>query len=69
MSNLTNSILILILTSAILLYTKLPLFFDKDGKPKQFGINSDETILPFYLASLIVGIIAYLVLTFTNINK
>lgn len=64
MNKLTTSIFVIIIISALFIVAKPQPFFDEDGNAKNFGISSDETIIPFYIVSLFGGIISYLVLSF-----
>ena len=64
--------IILFLVFFILLITIKPgLVFDKNGKPRQFGIGyKNKTICPIWLMIIIFGILSYfLVLYYINFNK
>ena len=47
-------------------YMKPAPIFNRDGTFKQFGLTRDKTIYPFWLVSLIIGIIIYLVIIIKN---
>ncbi|AET73022.1 hypothetical protein PGAG_00133 [Phaeocystis globosa virus 12T] len=64
----------IILLSAIFMFiilTKPSLMFDKNGKPRQFGLGyKNKTVCPLWLAVIVSGIVCYLaVLTFTNYKR
>lgn len=64
--------IVLFLLFFILLITIRPsLVFDKNGKPRQFGIGyKNKTICPIWLMVIIFGILSYfLVLYYINFNK
>jgi hypothetical protein len=54
-----TGILALIGTAILLWFLKPSFMFKKNGQFKNFGVGSNKTILPFWLAVLIVGIVAY----------
>ena len=57
------SIIVFLLLFAIILVTKPNIMFDKNGKPREFGIGyKNKTILPLWLAVIILAIISYLVI-------
>jgi hypothetical protein len=65
------SIIVFLLLFAIILVTKPNIMFDKNGKPREFGIGyKNKTILPFWLAVIILAIISYLaILYYINFKK
>ena len=66
--NTLKTILVIYLSICILLYQmKLEIMFSKDGKFKQFGTGQGKTIYPFWLASLVIGLVIYVYMR-TNDN-
>jgi hypothetical protein len=67
---LVSLILFLILFAILLLY-KPTLMFDKNGKPREFGIGyKNKTILPLWLMVIILAILIYFgILCYINYNK
>lgn len=57
--NLIYSIVIYLIISYILYQSKNKYMFDKNGKFKQFGLKPNETIFPFWLVTLVLGITVY----------
>tara|TARA_Y100000817_G_scaffold299352_1_gene277373 strand:- start:132 stop:272 length:141 start_codon:yes stop_codon:yes gene_type:complete len=39
------------------------MMFDNNGKIKEFGAGPDKTITPFWLVSLVIGLLIYLQFT------
>ena len=67
---LVSLVLFLILFAIILTY-KPGLMFDKNGKPREFGIGyKNKTILPFWLMVILLAIVSYFcILCYINFNK
>lgn len=65
------SIIIFLLLFAIILLTKPTIMFDKNGKPRDFGIGyKNKTILPLWLAVIILAIFSYLtILCYINFKR
>jgi len=65
------SIILFLLLFAIIMVTKPNIMFDKNGKPREFGIGyKNKTILPLWLAVIILAIISYLaILCYINFKK
>lgn len=65
------SIIIFLLLFAIILLTKPSIMFDKNGKPRDFGIGyKNKTILPLWLAVVILAIFSYLtILCYINFKR
>ena len=65
------SLIIFLLFFAILLTYKPTLMFDKNGKPREFGIGyKNKTILPLWLMVIILAILIYFgILCYVNYNK
>jgi len=65
------SIIVFLLLFAIILVTKPNIMFDKNGKPREFGIGyKNKTILPLWLAVIILAIISYLaILCYINYKR
>ena len=66
----TNDIKIVIISFVIIcfgLYTLKPsLMFNDNNSFKQFGLTRDKTIYPFWLVTLLIGIIIYLCIIVKN---
>jgi quinol-cytochrome oxidoreductase complex cytochrome b subunit len=67
---LVSLVLFLILFALILMY-KPTLMFDKNGKPREFGIGyKNKTILPFWLTVIILAIVSYFcILCYVNFKS
>jgi hypothetical protein len=65
------SIIVFLLLFAIILVTKPNIMFDKNGKPREFGTGyKNKTILPLWLAVIILAIISYLtILCYINFKR
>ena len=65
------SIIIFLLLFAIIIVTKPTIMFDKNGKPRDFGIGyKNKTILPLWLAVIILAIFSYLtILCYINFKR
>lgn len=65
------SILVFLLLFAIIMVTKPNVIFDKNGKLREFGIGyKNKTILPLWLAVIILAIVSYLtVLCYINYER
>lgn len=57
------SIIVFLLLFAIIMVTKPNIIFDKNGKPREFGIGyKNKTIVPLWLTVIILAIVSYLVI-------
>jgi len=66
-NNLQIAIFIFILACIILYNKKSKVFFKDNGEFKEFGVGGgDKTIFPFWLATLIIGLISYLLICIRN---
>ena len=65
------SIIVFLILFAIILLIKPSIMFDKNGKPREFGIGyKNKTILPLWLAVIILAIISYLaILCYINYKR
>jgi heme/copper-type cytochrome/quinol oxidase subunit 2 len=65
------SLVIFLILFALLLIYKPTLMFDKNGKPREFGIGyKNKTILPLWLMVIILAIAAYLcILCYVNFKN
>ena len=65
------SIIVFLLLFAIIMVTKPNVIFDKNGKLREFGIGyKNKTILPLWLAVIILAIVSYLtVLCYINYER
>ena len=51
------------LISCYILYTiKHPKMFDEEGHFRCFGLNKTDTIFPFWLVTLMIGLLSYYLL-------
>ena len=68
--NLTTIVLFLVFF-IILIITKPGFIFDKNGRPREFGLGyKNKTVIPIWLAIIIIAIFSYLiVLYYLNLNK
>ena len=60
--NLKISLLVLLLFSFILYQTKSSCMFHENGKFKDFGLKSNQTITPFWLVVSLIGVSCYYIL-------
>lgn len=51
-----------LIVGALLVYSKPSLMFDSQGDYKAFGPQPGQTLLPFWMAVLLVGILAYVLM-------
>jgi len=59
------SIVIFLLLFALIMFIKPAIIFDKNGRPRDFGIGyKNKTILPLWLTVIILAIISYLFILF-----
>ena len=65
------SIILFIIFFILMLIIKPTLIFDKNGRPREFGIGyKNKTICPIWLIIIVFGIISYLaVLYYVNFRK
>jgi len=65
------SIIVFLILFAIILLIKPNIMFDKNGKPREFGIGyKNKTILPLWLAVIILAIVSYLaILCYINYKR
>ena len=65
------SIIIFLIIFIIVILTKPALIFDKNGKPREFGLGyRNKTVCPIWLVIIICGILSYLaVLYYVNFRK
>jgi len=65
------SIIVFLLLFAIIMVTKPNIIFDKNGKTREFGIGyKNKTILPLWLAVIILAIFSYLtILYYINFKR
>jgi len=65
------SIIVFLILFAIILVIKPSIMFDKNGNPREFGIGyKNKTILPLWLAVIILAIISYLaILCYINYKR
>ena len=63
---LLKALFIYLLSCYILYSIKHPVMFDGNNDFKCFGLNKKETIYPFWLVTLLIGIIIYLCIIVKN---
>jgi hypothetical protein len=61
--NMKKVLLIYLIGCAVLYKTKPDIMFSNKGEFKQFGVGPYKTITPYWLVSLIIGLIGYLYVT------
>ena len=59
---LCMTILIYLASCYILYNVKHEKMFDEEGNFKNFGLNKQETIFPFWLVTTIIGLLSYYLL-------
>ena len=64
------SVVIFLLLFALIIFIKPTIIFDKNVRPREFGIGyKNKTILPLWLMVIILAIISYLFIVYiTNYN-
>lgn len=65
------SIIIFLIFFIIIIVSKPTLIFDKNGKPREFGLGyKNKTVCPIWLVVIILGILSYLgILYYINFNR
>ena len=53
------TILFYLVSISSILYIKPSLFYDSENKIKHFGTGKDKTILPIYLAILLLAVLSF----------
>ena len=54
------SIIIFLILFGLIVITKPELIFDKNGKPREFGLGyKNKTVIPLWLAAIYLAIISY----------
>ena len=68
--NLTKIFLFLVFF-IILIIIKPGFIFDKNGRPREFGLGyKNKTVIPIWLAIIIIALFLYLIfLNYLNLNK
>tara|TARA_B100001094_G_C18108407_1_gene759710 strand:+ start:981 stop:1250 length:270 start_codon:yes stop_codon:yes gene_type:complete len=68
-SPLSVALIFYILTCLLLLWIRPRIMFEENGNLKHLGTNlkNDETLLPLWLAALLVGIFVYCCRLFTRL--
>ena len=60
------SIVVFLLLFVLIMITKPTTIFDKNGRPRDFGIGyKNKTILPLWLTVIILAIFSYLFIAFS----
>ena len=55
-----KTVLVYFLGAYLLYQSKHESMFTKDNKFKQFGVGKEKTVTPFWLVSLVIGLVSYL---------
>ena len=59
--NSMAKVLLFYIVACYFLYKMKPdIMFDKQGKFKAFGVGKQKTVAPFWLVSLLIGLLGYL---------
>ena len=62
-----KTILVIYISICILLYQmKLEIMFDENGTFKQFGTGQGKTIYPYWLVTLVIGLVIYIYMRTNN---
>ena len=64
--NIKMTLIAFVVICFTIYYMKPPFMFHNDNSFKQFGLTRDKTIYPFWLVTLIIGIIIYLCIIIRN---
>tara|TARA_B110000495_G_C22931294_1_gene544413 strand:+ start:498 stop:722 length:225 start_codon:yes stop_codon:yes gene_type:complete len=65
-NNLQKAILIFIIFSFIIYNVKPKFFFKENNDFRDFGIGGDKTIVPYWLFTLVIGLLSYLFICIQN---
>jgi len=65
-NNIKMAIILFVLVCFGLYYIKPSFMFNNDRTFKQFGLSKDKTIYPFWLVTLLMGIVIYLCIIVKN---
>ena len=65
------AVILFIIFFALIIISKPRLIFDKNNKPRDFGIGyKNKTIFPLWLAIIVLAILSYFcILYYINLNK
>lgn len=64
-----KTILVIYISICILLYQiKLEIMFDENGKFKPFGTGEGKTIYPYWLVTIVIGLLIYVYMRKPTIN-
>ena len=64
--NIKMAVIAFVVICFAIYYMKPSFMFHNDNSFKQFGLTRDKTIYPFWLVTLIIGIIIYLCIIIRN---
>ena len=64
--NIKMAVIAFVVICFAIYYMKPFFMFHNDNSFKQFGLTKDKTIYPFWLVTLIIGIIIYLCIIIRN---
>tara|TARA_B000000557_G_C20745891_1_gene430670 strand:+ start:252 stop:482 length:231 start_codon:yes stop_codon:yes gene_type:complete len=59
-NSMTKVLLFYIGVSYLLYKMKPDIMFDKQGKFKPYGVGKEKTVTPFWLITLLIGLVGYL---------
>ena len=68
LSNFRLTIVFFILSCLIIYYIKPKCIFNDDNTFKQFGLSSDKTPIPFWLLTISLSILVYILLIINREN-
>ena len=66
--NIKLSIIFYTIFCLFLYNLKLPIMFNENGEFKSFGLGNNKTIYPFWLVTLLFGLLSYYVIIIKNNN-
>ena len=64
--NLQTVLIIFLFINFVVYKLKPDMVFNKEGEMKDFGVGPEKTITPFWLVTLLTGIIIYLCIIVRN---
>jgi len=63
------SIILFVIIFSIIQFTKPAFLYKKNGSIREFGVGyTNKTILPIWLLSIILGILSYVIVTYSTVN-
>ena len=65
-NNLISAVAIFIIISLVLHFIKPDFMYDEDGKMKTFGCGTNQTLMHFFLVSLVLSTLVYFLVYYVN---